>query len=56
MKKSMILKILGIVVTIVMLLETPSVFAANINELNNQLESVKSSLIGSENTYYGILL
>lgn len=39
MKKSMILKILGIVVTIVMLLETTSVFAANINELNNQKES-----------------
>ena len=39
MKKSMLFKILGIVVTIVMLLKTTSVFAANINDLNNQKES-----------------
>ena len=36
-------------------LENQELSQERINELSNQLESVKSSLIGSENAYYGVL-
>lgn len=39
MKKSIILKILGMLIVTVMLLQTTSVFAANVNDLNNQKAS-----------------
>lgn len=39
MKKSIILKILGMLIVTIMLLQTTSVFAANVNDLNNQKAS-----------------
>ncbi len=39
MKKSIIIKILGMLIVTVMLLQTTSVFAANVNDLNNQKAS-----------------
>lgn len=39
MKKSIILKILGMLTVIIMLLQATSVFAANVNDLNNQKAS-----------------
>ena len=39
MKKSVILKMLGMLIVTVMLLQTTSVFAANVNDLNNQKAS-----------------
>lgn len=39
MKKSIVLKMLGMLIVTVMLLQTTSVFAANVNDLNNQKAS-----------------
>lgn len=39
MKKSIILRILGMLIVTIMLLQTTSVFAANVNDLNNQKAS-----------------
>lgn len=39
MKKSIVLKMLGMLIVTIMLLQTTSVFAANVNDLNNQKAS-----------------
>ena len=52
MKKSLVLKMLGTLIVAIMLLQTTSAFAANVNDLNNQKASNQEKINEQMKTKY----